>query len=211
MKIKFKKVKNIILLILPFFCFSQNKNNDLNYLQKAMKDIQNNDFTAAISNLDKNLKVFPNDASSFYFKGHSQIVIGENEKGCKTLIDAIYYGSNNAKKVYAEKCIDYNPKLNIEKFKSGKFSLQILSEENLIYTFERRNNIQYEKNENQTYAGKIIWLGNGEYKIIADQKTEKTMNENPKFIIRVLKIEKNEYLYEKIEDAQVQFGLVKKL
>ncbi|MDR6696837.1 hypothetical protein J2W57_000186 [Chryseobacterium ginsenosidimutans] len=204
-------MKNIILLILPILCFSQYKKNDLEYLQRAMKDIQNKDFTTAISNLDKNLEVFPNDRSSLYFKGYSQIIIGENEKGCKTLIDAIYYGSNDAKKVYAEKCIDYDPKLNIEKFKSGKFSLQILSEENLIYTFERRNDIQYEKYEDQTYAGKIVWLGNGDYKIIADQKTEDVMTENPEFIVRVLKIEKNQYLYEKIENAQVQFGLVKKL
>lgn len=204
-------MKNIILLFLPILCFSQNKKNDFEYLQKAMNDIKNKDFVSAISNLDKNLKVFPNDAASLYFKGYSQIIIDQKEKGCKTLVDAIYYRSNNAKKVYAEKCIDYDPKLNIEKFKSGKFSLQILSNENVIYSFKRMNDIQYESYEGKTYAGKIVWLGNGDYKVVANQETEGIMSENPEFIIRVLKIEKNEYLYEKIEDAQVQFGLVKKL
>ncbi|ANF52977.1 hypothetical protein A0O34_21695 [Chryseobacterium glaciei] len=180
-------------------------------MQKAMIDIKNKDFIAAISNLDKNLQIFPNDPATLYFKGYSQIIIDQKEKGCKTLIDAIYYRSNSAKKVYAEKCIDYDPNLNIDKFKTGEFSLEILSNENLVYKFKRKNDIQYESYKDKIYTGKIVWLGSGDYKIVANQKTREIMPETPQFIIRVLKIEKNEYLYEKIEDTQVQFGLVKKL
>ncbi|MDC8102342.1 hypothetical protein [Chryseobacterium rhizosphaerae] len=204
-------MKRLILLMLPILCFSQNKENYSEYLKKAMDDIKNKDFATAILNLDKGLRVNSNDPVSLYFKGYSQIIIEEKENGCKTLIDAIYHGSNNAKKIYAEKCIDYNPKLNIDKFKSGKFSLQILDANPLIYTFERKNDIQYESYEDKIYTGKIIWLGNSDYKIIADQKTGEIMTENPDFIIRVLKIERNKYLYERIEDTQVQFGVIKKL
>lgn len=176
----------------------------------AMKNIQEEDFKSAIKNLDKSLKINPTNPSALYFKGYLQIINGENDKGCKTVVDAIYYNSNTAKTVYAEKCLKFNPKLNIEKFKVGKFSYHILND-NQNYLFDRKNDIQYEYYEGKTYQGKINWLGNGDYTIIANDETEKIIMENPKFYVRVLKIVNNEYLYEKVEENQIQFGIIKKL
>ena len=204
-------MKNIFFLLFPILFFSQKKDSIKDYMELAMSDIKNHDFQTAILNLNKSLEIFPNNPSALYFKGYSQIIIGEYENGCSTFIDAIYYNSNSAKKVYAEKCIDYDPKLNIEKFKSGEFSLKILDGNPLVYTFERKNDMQYESYEGKIYSGKIVWLGNGDYKMMADSETKKSMSENRDFIIRVLKIEKNEYLYEKIESTQVQYGIIKKL
>ena len=179
-------------------------------MQTAMKDIQNQNFQSAIVNLDKSLKIVPKNPSALYFKGYSQIIIGEKEKGCKTLIDALFYNSNTAKQVYADKCIEFDPKLSPENFKNGKFTLQIL-DDSLIYNFERKDDMQYETYNGQVYSGKLIWLKNGDYTIIPTNETEKIMTENPQFITRILKIENNEYLYEKIENNQVQFGRIIKI
>ncbi|MET3536282.1 hypothetical protein [Chryseobacterium limigenitum] len=139
-----------------------------------------------------------------------QIIIEEKESGCKSLTDAIYYNSNSAKVLFPEKCMDYNPKLNPENFKSGKFTLQVLGD-SIVYNFERKDNMQFETFEGKIYTGKIVWYDNGEYTIIPTKETEKRMKENPKFLIRILKIENNTYLYEKIEENQVQYGKVKKV
>ncbi|MCS3870795.1 hypothetical protein J3D55_003711 [Chryseobacterium ginsenosidimutans] len=176
----------------------------------AMKDIHNQDFKSAIINIDKSLSIYPKNPSALYFKGYSQIIIGEKEKGCEALVDAIYYNSNNAKALFPEKCLDYNPKLNPENFKSGKFTLQILGEP-LLYNFERKDNRQFETFEGQIYTGEIVWYNNGEYTIIPTEETETRMSENPKFLIRILKIENNTYLYERIEENQVQYGKVEKV
>lgn len=203
-------MKFLVLLFLPIISFCQQKNDWSETMKIAMNDIKNNDFTTAIINLDKSLKFSPNNPSSLYFKAYSQIIIGEKNKGCETLIDAIYYNSNSAKNLYVEKCLDFDPKLNPEKFITGKFTLQVLGDSQ-IYNFERKENIQYETYEGQTYSGKILWLKNGDYTIIPTEENEKALSENPKFIARILKINKTEYLYEKIEENQVQFGLVKKI
>lgn len=96
------------------------------------------------------------------------------------------------------------------RFKTGKFTLQILGDSQ-IYNFERRENIQYETYEGQTYSGKISWLKNGDYTIIPTDESEIVLSQNPKFIARILKINENEYLYRKIEENQVQFGRVNKI
>ena len=79
------------------------------------------------------------------------------------------------------------------------------------YEIERKNDIQFEKYEGKIYSGKLVWLGDGDYTIIADEKTEKELDKNPKFYTRVLKIEGDEYLYIKIEENQVAYGIIKKL
>ena len=203
-------MKLILALLFPLLFFGQQKDEWSIAMQSAMKDIQNEDYRSAIANLDKSLEIVPKNPSAYYFKGYLQIILGEQDNGCKTLVDAIFYNSNSAKKLYPEKCIDYNPKLNPDKFKKGKFSLEIL-DGSLNYSFERENNMQHEKFEGKVYSGKIIWLKNGDYTIIATASTEKIMAKNPKFFTRILKIEGNEYLYEKIEENRVQFGLIKKL
>lgn len=200
-----------LILFFPFLIFGQEKDECSISMQAAMKDIQNLNFRNAIVNLDKSLKIVPNNWSALYFKGYSQIILGEINDGCETLIDAIYYGGNNdTKKVYAEKCIKYDPKLNAKNFKKGKFTIQILDDP-LIYSFVREKNMQFETFEGKTYSGEIIWLTNGDYTIIPTDETKKIMSENPKFYTRILKIIENEYLYEKIEENQVQFGIVKKV
>lgn len=130
------------------------------------------------------------------WQGYLKIIIGEQEEGCEALVDAIYFNSNSAN-LYAE-------------IKTGKFTLQILGDSQ-IYNFERRENIQYETYEGQTYSGKISWLKNGDYTIIPTDESEIVLSQNPKFIARILKINENEYLYRKIEENQVQFGRVNKI
>ena len=203
-------MKYFLTLFFPIFFFGQQKDDWAVFMQKAMKDIQNNDFKAAIVSLDKSLKAFPENPSALYFKGYSQIIIGEKEEGCKSLVDAIYYESNSAKVLFPEKCIDYNPKLDPKNFKTGKFTWQVLGYSTL-YNFERKNNMQIETFEGKTYTGKIIWHDNGEYAIIPTAETEAKMEENPKFLIRILKIAEESYLYERIEEAQIQYGIVKKI
>ncbi|WDT68504.1 hypothetical protein [Cloacibacterium sp. TD35] len=207
--------KILIFIFFPLLYFSQQKDDWSNAMQTAMKNIQNQDFKNAIINLDKSLKIVPNNWSALYFKGYSQIIIGEDKKGCQNLINSIFFGGNDyPKKVYAEKCINYDPKLNPQNFKTGKFTLQILDDktkDSTKYEFERRNNVQYENFEGKVYSGKIIWYKNGDYTIIPTEDTEKMMTENPKFLTRILKIENNKYLYEKIEENQVQFGIVEKV
>jgi len=111
---------------------------------------------------------------------------------------------------YRTTMIKYNPKLNPENFKTGKFSLQILDDP-LIYNFERTNKMQYETYDGKVYSGIITWFENGDYTIMPTTETEKIMTENPKFYTRILKIVGNEYLYEKILEKEVQFGIIKKI
>ena len=204
-------MNKIIIIFFPFLLFGQEKDEWTISMQKAIENIQNQDYNNAILNLDKSLKIIPKNWSALYFKGYSQLIIVENDNGCRTLIDAIYYGGNNdTKKIYVDKCINFNPKLNLEGFKMGKFTLQILND-SLVYNFERKDNIQFEFSEGRLYKGKIMWFENGDYTIIPDKETEKIMIEKPKFLVRVLKIENNEYLYEKIEAEKVQFGIIKKI
>ncbi|MGS0747373.1 hypothetical protein [Halpernia sp. GG3] len=149
-------MKKILFLIFPILFFGQQAIKQVDPMQVAMKDIQRQDFKSAIINLDKSLQIVPNNWSALYFKGYSQIIIGQIDNGCKTLIDAIYYnGNNDTKKVYAEKCLKYDPKLNPSNFKNGKFTLHIL-DDSMNYGFERKNNMQYETFEGKIYSGKII-------------------------------------------------------
>ena len=203
-------MKKVLFLIFPVLFFGQQAEKQIDPMQVAMKDIQEQDFKSAIINLDKSLQIVPNNWSALYFKGYSQIIIGEIDAGCKTLIDAIYYnGNNDTKKVYAEKCLKYNPKLNPEKFKEGKFRLHILND-SLDYNFKRTKDMQYETFEGKIYSGKITWFQYGDYTIIPTNETKEIMTENPKFYTRILKIVNNEYLYEKIEETGMQFGIIKK-
>lgn len=203
-------MKKIIALLFPIIIFGQNDQWSIS-IQSAMKDIENKNYKSAITNLNKSLEIVPKNWSALYFKGYSLIIIGENDKGCSSLIDAIYYGGNDdTKKLYSEKCIDYNPKLNSNKFKTGKFSLQILND-SLVYYFERSNEMQHETYDGKIYSGKITWFENGDYTIVPTDETKKYMSDNPQFVVRILKIENNEYLYEKIEENQVQYGIIKKI
>ena len=95
-------------------------------MKKALKDIKNKDFKAAILNLEKSIKADPKNPAPYYFKGFAEIIMNQEEQGCKSLIESIYLNFNSAKQLYAEKCIRFNPKLNIEKFKTGKYELMIL-------------------------------------------------------------------------------------
>ena len=203
-------MKFILFLFFPLILFCQQKEDWASTMKTAMNDIDNQDYVNAIKNLDASLKFSPNNPSSLYFKGYLQIIIGEKNKGCENLIEALYYNSNLSKKLYAEKCIDFDPKLNPEKFKSGKFTLQILGEFQ-SYNFERKEDIQYETYLGQTYSGKINWLKNGDYTIIPTEKTKMMLGDIPNYMVRILKINGNEYLYEKIEENQVQFGKINKI
>ncbi|WP_394674343.1 hypothetical protein [uncultured Chryseobacterium sp.] len=205
-------MKILILAVFPLLLSAQEKNEWSTTMKAAMSDIKEHNFEGAIKNLDRSLKIVPNNWSALYFKGYSQIILARTEEGCSTLIDAIYYGGNNeTKKVYAEKCIEYDPQLNPEQFKSGKFTLQVLGSPS-VYNFERKNGMQYESEAGQVYSGTIKWFENGDYTIIPTEETKKMMTENPRFLTRILKISGNEYLYEKIEEEkQVQFGIIKKI
>ncbi len=197
-------MKYFLFLFFSISIFCQQKEGWASTMKTAMNDIENQDYESAIKNLDLSLKFSPNNPSSLYFKGYLQIIIGEKNKGCENLIEAIYYNSNLSKKLYAEKCIDFDPKLNPEKFKSGKFTLQ-------SYNFERKEDIQYETYSGKTYSGNINWLKNGDYTIIPTEKTKMMLGDIPNYMVRILKINGNEYLYEKIEENQVQFGKINKI
>ena len=203
-------MKFILFLFFPLILFCQQKEDWASTMKTAMNDIDNQDYVNAIKNLDASLKFSPNNPSSLYFKGYLQIIIGEKDKGCENLIEALYYNSNQSKKLYAKKCIDFDPKLNPEKFKSGKFTLQVLGDSQL-YNFERKEDIQYETYSGQTYSGKINWLKNGDYTIIPSEKTKMMLGDSPSYVVRILKINGNEYLYEKIVENQVQFGKINKI
>lgn len=200
----------VLFFLLPVFFFGQEKDDWTIFMKTAMNDIQAKDYKTAIINLDKSLEVYPKNPSALYFKGYLQIIEGENEAGCKSLADAIYYNSNNAKTLFPEKCMEYNPKLNPENFKTGKFTLRIL-DDSMVYNFERKNDVQIETFEGKEYYGAVQWMGDGDYTIIPTGKTKEEMKGNPQFIIRMLKIEDNSYLYEKIEDAQIQYGIITKV
>ncbi|MDH6250458.1 hypothetical protein M2347_000185 [Chryseobacterium sp. H1D6B] len=202
-------MKKLLLLFFPLFFFGQQQ-DALSFMKTAMKDIHNEDFKSAVANLDKSLGILPKNASALYFKGYSQLILGQKEEGCKSLTDAIYYNSDHAKNLFPEKCLDYHPKLNLENFRNGKFTLQILGEPSL-YNFERKNNMQFETFEEKMYIGKIVWYDNGDYTIIPTEETEGKMKDNPKFFIRILKIEDDNYLYERIEESQLQYGIIKKI
>ncbi|HFK5509180.1 TPA: hypothetical protein ACGZ9U_000069 [Elizabethkingia anophelis] len=198
-------MKKILILSFPLFLFSQQKNDWSFYMKAAMSEIIQNDFNAAIFNLNKSLELSPNNSSSLYFKAYSLLILNKNDEGCKTLADALFFNSNNARSLFAEKCSEYNPNLNIDKFKTGIFKLRILDPTLFTYNFERKNDIQYETYDGKTYSSRIQWLGNGEYTIIAEGDL------NPSnFIVRVLKIEDNKYLYGKFENNQIQFGIIEK-
>ncbi|MDF2553306.1 MAG: hypothetical protein K0R77_2581 [Chryseobacterium sp.] len=203
-------MKKILLLFLPVLFLGQNQNQSPDLMSLAMKNIQDKDFENAIINLDKSLKINPKNLAALYFKGYLQIIIGEKENGCKSLTDAIYLNSNSAKELFPNKCLDYNPKLNAEKFKNGKFTLQILGYSSL-YNFERKDNMQYETFEGKTYNGKITWYDYGDYTVVPTGDSVELLKDNPEFLVRILKIEDETYLYEKIENEQIQFGIVKKL
>ena len=203
-------MKMILFFLFPVLFFTQQKEDWTVSMQVAMKNIQNKDFSNAIKNLDKSLKIYPKNPSALYFKGYLQIIDGQTDDGCLSLTNAIFYNSNSGKKLFAEKCINYDPKLNVEKFKTGNFTLQILNDDFTTYNFTRKNNMQYETFEGKTYPGKIIWLKNGDYTLIPDDEAEKEIIDYKNFFTRVLKIEGNQYLYEKIEENQIQFGIIKK-
>ncbi|MCC2589867.1 hypothetical protein [Chryseobacterium sp. MFBS3-17] len=99
-------MKILILIFFPIFVFSQQENDWASTMKIAMDNINSKDFDTALINLDKSLKFSPNNPSSLYFKGYLKIIIGEQEEGCEALVDAIYFNSNSAKNLYAEKCID---------------------------------------------------------------------------------------------------------
>ena len=206
-------MKNLLILLFPILFFGQQKDEWNFYMKEALNDIKNEDFLSAKSKLQKTIELDPKNPAPYYFKGFAEIIMNDEEQGCKSLIESIYLHFNHAQQLYAEKCIRYNPKLNIENFKSGKYELMFLDNTNTFYKylFERKNDIQYENYEGKIYSGKIIWIGDGDYTIIADEKTEKEMDKNPKFYTRVLKIIGNEYLYIKIEENQVAYGIIKKL
>ena len=81
----------------------------------------------------------------------------------------------------------------------------------ISYNFERKEDIQYETYSGQTYSGKINWLKNGDYTIIPTEKTKMMLGDIPNYMVRILKINGNEYLYEKNEENQVQFGKINKI
>lgn len=204
------KILNLILFI-PIFLFSQQDNDWSFYMRKALDDIKKEDFKSAKINLEKSIELDPKNPAPYYFKGFSEIIMNQEEQGCKSLIESIYLNFNHAKQLYAEKCLRFNPKLNIQNFRTGKYELMFLDNSFYKYEIERKNDIQFEKYEGKIYSGKLVWLGDGDYTIIADEKTEKELDKNPKFYTRVLKIEGDEYLYIKIEENQVAYGIIKKL
>ena len=101
-------MKNILILFLPILFFGQQKDEWSFYMKKALDDIKKENFISAKSNLEKTIELDPKNPAPYYFKGFAEIIMNEEEQGCKSLIESIYLNFNHAQQLYAEKCIRFN-------------------------------------------------------------------------------------------------------
>lgn len=199
-----------LLLFFPLFFLSQ-KTTWNTYLTLATKNIENHDLSSATKNLDKALALSPHNPTIYFYKGFIELIQNDKDNGCRYLVESIYYGSEQAQEAYMKSCLRYNPKLNLSNFKEGNFKISSLAEGGPEYRALRKDGMEYDFWQGESYSGTIKWLGDGDYTIIPDQSTTSKMPAAYEFITRALKIDGDQYLYIKIEQYDVGFGIVKKV
>lgn len=199
--------KFLFTLLFPTILFSQQNNDWHFFLQKALNNMDAKDFESAKLNLEKSIRLNTLEPKLYYLKGVSEIKMNQKSEGCQSIIHSLYLNFYNATKFYEDNCINFNPKLNINKFKTGNFTYHLLGPSKSSNDFERKNDIEYSYFDEFVFSDKIVWLENGDYKVLGKGNQ---MDNDPKFFTRVLKIVGNEYLYAKFTDKDVSFGIVQK-
>lgn len=139
--------------------------------ERAKNQLKEGKYDAALKDCDIILKKFPESPAILDLKGEIYLSMGNGDAACACFVDGIELKSKNSENLFINNCKKYSPKLDLERFKSGKF---VYINEESQTTVVRILNIQteYFKGDKTYIKSEINWGNNNEYELTVLETNE---------------------------------------
>lgn len=181
----------------------------------ANEKASNKDCVGAIADYNKILEIQPGFSIALVMKGLCYAQINQIDSTCICFINGIEKGSKNSIQYYPKYCSKYEPKVEIENFKTGKFKYLTNDSDTSAY-FIRDDKFQIEYFDNSKFQAKfkIKWKNNFQYELSFVETNDPNLSflkKGDKLDVKILKSDTDTYLYYSDLNGMISTGKHKKV
>lgn len=161
------------------------------------------------------LKQFPENTSILNLKGKVLLALNQLDAACICFIGGIEQDVASSKELFIENCDAYSPKLNLEKFKSGKFIYEGYAGEEEVTIIRKKNlHIEHFKYSKTFVKSEIHWRNHNAYQLKIIDTNDPVLldlDENFRLNCKVIAVYEDYYIYYAESMGSYSFGKLKKI